>query len=75
MYLCVKSKSLGGGARRVATLPEILSVYYKIATVNLRIMNPPRVQCVATKSAFVFTLLLLFSLISAQEPGKLLKML
>ena len=39
---------------------------------RLRIMTPPRAQCVATKTVSLFTLLLLFSPSSAQEPGELM---
>ena len=39
---------------------------------RLRIMSSLRLQCVATKTVFLFTLLLLFSPSSAQEPGELM---
>ena len=37
----------------------------------IRIMSPPRTQGVSTETVSLFTLLLLFSPASAQDPGEL----
>ena len=58
----------------VAELPEISppTQLWQPSSCFVPIMNPPRAQCVATKTVSLFTLLLLFSApTSTQDPGEL----
>ena len=57
----------------VAVLPESQSAHADcvLTAVRASFMSPPRTQGVATETVSLFTLLLLFSPASAQDPGEL----